>query len=160
MKNIKEAILKKTVSKKEIENQKSAESLKDSRNKTIHIFGNGETQIIGKEKRSKVNSSSLNSLKNVVENIISKKPSDFEFNADDEYLSINIVVGKYATFIPKGKVKKPFTVKYSDLNQDFITDLINEMPVADKPKDLDYKRANKIPTKEVDSNDKPIEVRK
>jgi hypothetical protein len=108
-----------------------AEILQERRSATIHIFGNGETHIIGRKKRSKALSSSLNSLRNVVDNVISKNPINLDITADTEYRAINILVGKSATFLPKGRGegKKAFTVKYSDLNQEFVQALIDEMPV-------------------------------
>jgi hypothetical protein len=97
---------------------------------TIHIFGYGETQVISKEKNAKVSSSTLTTLENVIQDVFSKKPSDLETTS--EYHAINIFVGDFVTFIPKEKGQKSFRVKYSDLNAEYVTALINEIPVPEK----------------------------
>ena len=99
-------------------------------NTTIHIFGYGETQIISKDKKAKVSSSTLTTLDNVIQDVFSKKPSDSETTS--EYHAINIFVGNFATFIPKQKGQESFRVKYSDLNEEYITALVNEIPATEE----------------------------
>lgn len=95
--------------------------------KTIHIFGYGETQVIGENTNKKVLSTPLTKLQAVVDEIFSKKPNGN--NATALYHAINIFKGNFADFIPKTKGEKSFRVKYSDINSILVDELVAEVEV-------------------------------
>lgn len=90
--------------------------------KVIHIFGYGEIQIIGKDSNKKTSISNIHNYQSVVDDIFSKKPQNL--NATNQYHSINIFVGSHADFIVKNKDENSFRVKYSELDENLIIDLI------------------------------------
>jgi hypothetical protein len=93
--------------------------------KTIHIFGYGETQIIGKDSNVKVSSLSLTKLQAVVDNVFSKKPIDN--NSSDVYHAINIFKNAHVDYLPKEKGQKSFRIKYSELDSSLVDELITEI---------------------------------
>ena len=92
---------------------------------TIHIFGYGETQLIGKESNKKVSTSVLKSAIKVVEYVYSKKPIDN--NATIEYHAVNIFNEMFVDFIPKLKGQKAFRVPYADIDSKIIEELVQEL---------------------------------
>ncbi len=96
--------------------------------KTIHIFGFGETQCIGKEINKKVPSNSLNILESVIEDIRSKLPSEYN---GVSFHSINIFISMFVDFIPKRNIQedslKPLRINYNEINTEIIDDLCTEL---------------------------------
>lgn len=90
---------------------------------TIHIFGYGETQIIGKDLNKKVPTSVLTSVQPVVDNVYSKKPVDN--NASFEYHAVNIFNDMFADFQPQ--TGNAFRTKYVDLDATLIEALASEI---------------------------------
>ena len=92
---------------------------------TIHIFGYGETQLIGKDLNSKVETSLLTLADAVVSNVFSKKPTDNTSTID--FHSINIFNNLFADFTSKEKGAKSFRVEYNELDTDLLTSFVNEV---------------------------------
>ena len=92
---------------------------------TIHIFGYGETQLIGSETNKKVSTSTLTKVQAVIDNVYSQKPTDN--NAGTEYHAINIFYDMFADYIPKTREEKSFRVKFSDLDATLINELVDEI---------------------------------
>jgi hypothetical protein len=96
----------------------------------LHIFGYGETQVIGKDLNKKVSSSSLTKLQAVVDNVYSKKPADSDASTD--YHAINIFNSQFVDYIGKGNATQPFKknsfrVPFKDIDVTLVNDLINEI---------------------------------
>lgn len=96
---------------------------------TLHIFGYGEVQVIGKDGETPVNkkkpTASLTKLTAVVDNVYSKKPADN--TAVNEYHSVNIFNGMFADYQPKAKGDKGWRVKYDELDAKAINALVAEV---------------------------------
>ena len=93
---------------------------------TIHIFGYGETQLIGKGGlNDKVETSLLTLADAVVSNVFSKKPTDNTSTID--FHSINIFNNLFADFTSKEKGAKSFRVEYNELDTDLLTSFVNEV---------------------------------
>ena len=91
---------------------------------TIHIFGFGVSQAIGKDKNVQVDSSAISTeLDPVVSLIWSKKPANYVGTPD--YHAINIFNGLFADWLPKTKGEKMFRVNMNQLNADEIDALAN-----------------------------------
>jgi len=95
---------------------------------TIHIFANGQTQIIGKT-NGKVKSSEIASLQPFVDHIKKLKPSKV---IDRNYTVIHIHQNQTLSYLGKGSLKEntSFTVMWKDLNQSLLATLIKEIEVA------------------------------
>lgn len=101
---------------------------------TLHIFGYGETQLIGKNFNKKIPSTSLTTLAAVVNNVYSFKPEGN--TATNNYHAINIFNTMFADWQVKEDNKseqikknnnKGWRVKYTDLNIETINALITEI---------------------------------
>ncbi len=92
---------------------------------TIHIFGYGETQIIGEGINKKVLTSSLSSAQAVIDNVYSTKPTDN--NAGTTYFAINIYIDLFSDYIPKTQGEDSFRTPYSELDATLINALILEV---------------------------------
>jgi hypothetical protein len=92
---------------------------------TLHIFGYGETQLIGKDFNKKIPSTSLTTLAAVVNNVYSFKPE--ENAALNNYHAINIFNSMFADWQPKEDNTKSWRVEYTDLDIIAITALITEI---------------------------------
>lgn len=90
---------------------------------TIHIFGYGETQIIGKDLNKKVPTSVLTNVQLVVDNVYSTKPEDS--NASAEYHAVNIFNDMFADFQPQ--TGNAFRTQYADLDATLIEALAAEI---------------------------------
>ena len=97
---------------------------------TLHIFGYGETQVIGKDGETPVNkkvaSSSLTGVQAVVDNVYSKKPADNTSTSD--YHAVNIFNNMFADFQPKEG--EGFRVPFEELNKALIDALVAEVLAA------------------------------
>lgn len=96
---------------------------------TLHIFGYGETQVIGQEDGNNINkkapSLALVSLQAVVDNVYSFKPADNP--AINEYHAINIFEGLFSDYMPKDSENKSWRTPYEELDQSFIDTLVAEV---------------------------------
>jgi hypothetical protein len=92
---------------------------------TIHIFGYGETQLIGSNLDKKVPTSSLTKVQAVIDDVYSNKPADN--NAGTEYHAINIFNDMFADYIPSTKGEDSFRVEYANLDALKIDELVAEI---------------------------------
>ena len=90
---------------------------------TIHIFGYGETQLIGNGFNKKVPTSALTTAQPVVDNVYSTKPEDN--NATPEYHAVNIFYNMFADFQPQSG--NAFRTQYADLDATLIEALVAEI---------------------------------
>ena len=98
---------------------------------TIHIFGYGETQIIGKDFNKKVPTSVLTTVQAVVDNVYSFKP---EGNTSiEEYHAINIFNTMFADWQPKQSDVEGWRTQYSDLDSAVIEALVAEIQAYTPP---------------------------
>lgn len=98
---------------------------------TLHIFGYGETQLIGADFNKKVPSSVLTTLQAVVENIYSFKPVDNPATID--YHAINIFNTMFADWQPREQETKGWRTEYSELNVTLTNSLIEEIVAYSEP---------------------------
>lgn len=90
---------------------------------TLHIFGYGETQLIGDDFNKKVSSSDLTKLQAVVDNVWSTKPSGSD--ASQSYHAINIFNDLFADWQPNSG--SGFRTQYADLDKVEIDALVDEI---------------------------------
>lgn len=106
---------------------------------TIHIFGYGETQVIGQDGETPVNkkvaSSQLTGVQPVVDNVFSKKPADNP--ATNDYHAVNIFNNMFADFQPNQPLGQGasgngsgFRVTFADLDKTLIDALVAEVLAA------------------------------
>jgi hypothetical protein len=92
---------------------------------TLHIFGYGETQLIGADFNKKFSSSVLTTLQSVVDNVYSFKPADNP--ATEEYHAINIFNDMFADWQTKDSSVKGWRTDYSQLDATLIDALVAEI---------------------------------
>lgn len=97
---------------------------------TLHIFGYGETQVIGKDGETsvskKVASSQLSGVQAVVDNVFSKKPADN--TSTNDIHAVNILNDLFADFQPKEG--EGFRVKWEELDKALVDALVAEVLAA------------------------------
>jgi len=102
---------------------------------TLHIFGYGETQVIGQNDGVNVNKKAPNDvltfLQPVVDNVYSFKPQDNP--AINEYHAINIFVDLFSDYVPKDSADNSWRTPYEDLDQNAIDVLVAEVMAYEKP---------------------------
>jgi len=98
---------------------------------TLHIFGYGETQLIGADFNKKVPSSVLTTLQAVVDNVYSFKPVDNP--ATEEYHAINIFNDMFADWQTKDSSTKGWRTEYSQLDATLIDALVAEIVAYVEP---------------------------
>ena len=98
---------------------------------TLHIFGQGETQLIGADFNKKVPSSVLTTLQAVIDNVYSFKPVDNPATTD--YHAINIFNTMFADWQPKDQATQGWRTEYSELNATLINALIEEIVAYSEP---------------------------
>jgi hypothetical protein len=98
---------------------------------TIHIFGFGTTQLIGKDLNKQVPSSALTTLNAVIQNVYSLKPTDVVSSTD--FHAINLFNDMNASWLPKTKEDKGFRVEFKDLDITLIEALIVEINAYVEP---------------------------
>jgi len=82
---------------------------------TIHIFGFGTIQVIGKDLNIQTPIANVQAQADAcINNVWSKKPVDN--TATKEYHAVNIFSGMFADWQTKIKGEKGFRVEYKDLN--------------------------------------------
>ena len=96
---------------------------------TIHIFGYGETQIIGETNNGKILSSSLTTLVPFVDHIKTFLPESGVTLTD--YHVIHIFEGSDVRYLGVGtedrKEETSFSVKYDQINLTLLDTLVNEV---------------------------------
>lgn len=96
---------------------------------TLHIFGYGEAQVIGKDGETKINkkvsTALLTKLAPVIAEVFTKKPA--ENTATDQYHAINIFAGLFADWQSKDKIADSWRIKAADLNMTVVNDLVSEI---------------------------------
>jgi hypothetical protein len=98
---------------------------------TIHIFGYGETQIIGKDFNKKVPTSVLTTVQAVVDNVYSFKPEGN--TSTEEYHAVNIFNTMFVDFQPKQSDVEGWRVEYADLDSALIEALVSEIETYTPP---------------------------
>jgi hypothetical protein len=95
---------------------------------TIHIFGYGETQVIGKDGdtsvNKKVSTSLLTKVTPVVDDVYSFKPTDNL--SPNEYHAINIFNNMFADYQPSGEFDS-WRTEWALLDQAYIDALVAEV---------------------------------
>jgi hypothetical protein len=91
---------------------------------TIHIFGYGETQIIGEDLNKKVLTSSLNKVQSLVTAILALKPIDSEITTN-EYHSITILNNNFISW--QSKEKANFRINFTECDSQLIENLVTEL---------------------------------
>jgi hypothetical protein len=92
---------------------------------TLHIFGYGEVQVIGKDSNKKVATSELTKVQAVVDNVYSFKPE--ESTATEEYHAINIFNDMFADWQTKQQGVEGWRVEYAELDAVAIEELVAEV---------------------------------
>ena len=98
---------------------------------TIHIFGFGTTQLIGKDLNKQVPSTALTTLNAVIQNVYSLKPTNIVTSTD--FHAINLFNDMNASWLPKTKENKGFRVDFKDLDITLIDALIVEINAYVEP---------------------------
>lgn len=93
---------------------------------TLLIFGYGQTQLITDTENKLVDSSELQSLSAVIEDIYSKKPIDNK--SQEDYVRIAIYNNDFADWV-NNNPNDYFKVSYDELNQSLIDSLVLEIKV-------------------------------
>jgi hypothetical protein len=99
---------------------------------TIHVFGFGDTQIIGKDTNGTVKAEELTTLTAFVDHVKTHKPEDVVLT---DHHVIHIFNGSDVRYLGKGtenrEDKTSFTVKLSDIDstalEDFTAELIGKV---------------------------------
>jgi hypothetical protein len=102
---------------------------------TIHIFGYGETQIIGETNNGKVPSSSLTTLVPFVDHVKTFLPESGVTLTD--YHVIHIFDGMDVRYLGQGledrTVQTSFSVGLNQIDQTLLTALVDEIVLAIQP---------------------------
>lgn len=94
---------------------------------TIHIFGYGETQIIGSELNLKVSSSTLTTLTPFVDHIKSLRPSDV---LESDYHVIHVFNEAKVMYLSQSESqeeKRTFTIDFDQIDASILESLIQEL---------------------------------
>lgn len=96
---------------------------------TLHIFGYGECQVIGKDGETQINkkapSDAMISLQAVVDNVYSFKPTDNL--SPNVYHAINIFADMFSDYIPKDSAFSSWRTEFKDLDKALIDTLVAEV---------------------------------
>jgi hypothetical protein len=92
---------------------------------TLHIFGYGETQLIGNGFNKKVNTSLLTTAQPVIDNVYSFKPEGN--TATKEYHAINIFNNMFADWQTSQQGVDGWRVQYPELDAAAIEALVAEI---------------------------------
>lgn len=101
---------------------------------TLHIFGYGETQLIGKDFNKKFPSSVLTLLQAVVDNVYSFKPVDN--SATKEYHAINIFNDMFSDWQTTQQGVEGWRTEYAKLDATLIDALIAEIISQPEPTNI------------------------
>ena len=95
---------------------------------TIHIFGYGETQLIGKDKNEKIPSTGITTLNTFVDHVKTFVTTGVTLT---DYHVIHIFEGSDVRYLGVGtgnrKDNTSFTVKYDQLDSSILNSFINEV---------------------------------
>lgn len=95
---------------------------------TIHLFGFGDAQIIGKETNGTLKSSTLTTLTEFIDHIKTFKPEDVILS---DYHVIHIFNGMDVRYLGKredsNQDKLDFTIKIADIDTALLTALVEEL---------------------------------
>lgn len=95
---------------------------------TLHLFGYGEVQVIGKDGETSINkkvaTSALSHVQPLVNNMYSKRRP--ENKSPNEYHAINIFNGMFADYNTKGDFSN-WRVQWYGIDQQLIDNLVNEV---------------------------------
>lgn len=95
---------------------------------TIHIFGFGDTQIIGTENNGIVKSNTLTSLQTFIDHIKTFKPEDVILT---DHHVIHIFNNMSVRYLGKGTEvrtdKTDFIINFSDIDTVILDNLVNEV---------------------------------
>jgi cell division FtsZ-interacting protein ZapD len=94
---------------------------------TIHIFGYGETQIIGEDLNVKVDSSLLTTLTSFVNHVKNLRPEDV---IESEYHVIHVFNGanvRYLSHSDNKDEKKTFFVNFDQVDLELLNALVAEL---------------------------------
>lgn len=102
---------------------------------TIHIFGFGDTQLIGSEANGSVKSSELTKLSAFIEHIKTFKPEDVTLT---DYHVIHIFNNMDVRYLGRGdahsteqsKIKTTFSVKLNEINSSLLEEFVIELANA------------------------------
>jgi hypothetical protein len=98
---------------------------------TIHLFGFGDSQIIGKDNKGTVKSDTLTNLTAFVDHIKTFKPEDVTLT---DYHVIHIFNGADVRYLGKGsennQEKTHFSVSFSDVDSTLLNNLVDELVAA------------------------------
>lgn len=101
---------------------------------TIHLFGFGDTQIIGKDNNGTVKSDTLTNLQAFVDHVVTFKPEDVVLA---DYHVIHIFNAMDVRYLGKGtennEDKTDFTVSISDIDAIILGNLVTELVEAVTP---------------------------
>jgi hypothetical protein len=98
---------------------------------TLHIFGYGETQLIGNGLNKKVNTSVLTTAQAVIDNVYSFKPEGN--TATKDYHAINIFNDMFADWQTTQQGFEGWRVQYLELDATAIESLIAEIVAYVEP---------------------------
>lgn len=101
---------------------------------TIHIFGYGESQIIGtgdddKGFSNKVATSGLTKVEPFLDDLFTHKPAD-NTSVKTDYHVVHVFHGNEVRFQSKTQDVKGFSVKIDQLNQTILQELVDELAAA------------------------------
>jgi hypothetical protein len=101
---------------------------------TIHIFGYGESQIIGvgdddKGFSNKVPTTSLTKVTPFLDDLFTHKPAD-NTSVETEYHVVHVFHGNEVRFISKTEGVEGFSVKIDELNATTLQELVDELATA------------------------------
>jgi hypothetical protein len=95
---------------------------------TIHLFGFGDAQIIGKENNGTVKSANLTTLEAFVNHIKTFKPENVTLT---DYHVIHIFNNMDVRYLGRGtedrKQETSFSVKFSEVDATILDELVNEI---------------------------------
>lgn len=92
---------------------------------TLHIFGYGETQLIGTDLNKKVPTSVLTTIQALINNVYSFKPEGN--TATKEYHAVNIFNDMFADWQTSQQRVKGWRVQYPELDETLIDALVAEV---------------------------------
>lgn len=116
---------------------------------TIHIFGYGESQVIGKEKNGKVPNSELKTIEPLLSYLAGIQQKGTKVKRDDLH-ALNILNNAFIDFIPKSRENKHQRFAWNELDikqiDKFTTDVLDKVS-KQKPREniMDrLKKRNKL----------------
>lgn len=93
---------------------------------SIHIFGYGETQLIGHNINRKLPNEKLKALKPIIENLVSSQQKGTKVSLEDTH-SINIFNNEHVDFFPLSSKNKTQRFPWTDIDSKRINKLYLEM---------------------------------